>query len=87
MTDKNIPKWAPPVLGAICWSNFRILVLPLMAVKTRLMVQGCAATAKEAGDVALYNGFIDAAIKMHRDEGYRVFKGATSMLTLRRWDR
>eukprot|EP00494_Astrolonche_serrata_P002226 UN02232 len=82
MTDKNIPKWAPPVLGAIAGAISEFLVLPLMAVKTRLMVQGCAATAKEAGDVVLYNGFIDAAIKMHRNEGYRVFfKGATSMLT------
>jgi len=75
-----IPKKAiPPLVGAFAGAISELAVLPIMSVKTRLMVQN---VSKNSADVVKYSGFMHGAREMYLEGGPRVFfKGGTSMLT------
>lgn len=72
-------KMIPPLVGAFAGAISEVGVLPIMSIKTRLMVQN---VSKNAQDVAKYSGLMDGVRQMYKEGGYRVFfKGGTSMLT------
>lgn len=75
-----IPKKAiPPLVGAFAGAISEVAVLPIMSIKTRLMVQN---VTKNSADVVKYEGLIHGVRQMYLEGGPRVFfKGGTSMLT------
>lgn len=66
------------VCGASSGAISKLVVLPLDTVKRRLQVQGFEVARQSFGRVTLYEGVMDCAIKMIREEGPMAFyKGAS----------